>query len=303
MTNTENTLVLETTKGKVVIEMRPDLAPGHVARIKELVREGFYDGIVFHRVIDGFMAQTGCPQGTGTGGSGKKLKAEFNREKQRRGTVSMARAQNPDSGDSQFFICFDDAAFLNGQYTVWGKVTEGMENVDKIKRGEPVRTPTRSYRPRWRRTLRCELGSANAPTTNRTTLMTIPSGSRTRARLRLAHPGFLGEPFMLGPTDRAVDPRKEDRRGLEAFAVGDDPGRNVLSRRRATDHDGSHLASPCSHCWIERLIAATCEDCLTPWRPYRDEFIERAATYLRDLYRAKCACRPEPAEALRVIVD
>jgi peptidylprolyl isomerase len=105
----DNTLTLDTTKGKVVIQMRPDLAPGHVARIKELVRDGFYDGIVFHRVIDGFMAQTGCPQGTGTGGSGKKLKAEFNKEPHRRGTVSMARAQNPDSGDSQFFICFADA--------------------------------------------------------------------------------------------------------------------------------------------------------------------------------------------------
>jgi peptidylprolyl isomerase len=138
---TDNTLILDTTKGKVVIEMRPDLAPGHVARIKELVREGFYDGIVFHRVIDGFMAQTGCPHGTGTGGSGQKLKAEFNREKHVRGTVSMARAQSPDSGDSQFFICFDDVPFLNGQYTVWGQVTEGMDNVDKIKRGEPVRDP------------------------------------------------------------------------------------------------------------------------------------------------------------------
>jgi peptidylprolyl isomerase len=137
----DNTMVLETTKGKVVIEMRPDLAPGHVARIKELVRDGFYDGVPFHRVIEGFMAQTGCPQGTGTGGSGKKLKAEFNREPHKRGTVSMARAQSPDSGDSQFFICFGDAGFLDGQYTVWGKVTEGMENVDKIKRGEPVRDP------------------------------------------------------------------------------------------------------------------------------------------------------------------
>ena len=114
--------------------MRPDLAPGHVARIKELVREGFYDGIVFHRVIDGFMAQTGCPHGTGTGGSGRKLKAEFNKEPHRRGTVSMARAQTPNSGDSQFFICFADAPFLDGQYTVWGKVIEGMENVDKIKK-------------------------------------------------------------------------------------------------------------------------------------------------------------------------
>jgi peptidylprolyl isomerase len=141
MTDTENTMILETTKGRVVIEMRPELAPGHVARIKELVRDGFYDGIVFHRVIDGFMAQTGCPHGTGTGGSGQKLKAEFNREPHVRGTVSMARAQNPDSGDSQFFICFDDARFLDNQYTVWGRVTEGMENVDKIKRGEPVQNP------------------------------------------------------------------------------------------------------------------------------------------------------------------
>ena len=137
----ENTLVMDMTHGKVVIEMRPDLAPGHVKRIKELVREGFYDGIVFHRVIDGFMAQTGCPQGSGTGGSGKKLKAEFNKEPHVRGTCSMARAQSPDSGDSQFFICFDDASFLNNQYTVWGKVISGMENVDKIKRGEPVRSP------------------------------------------------------------------------------------------------------------------------------------------------------------------
>src|ERR1700681_4774783 len=143
MAKPEDTLTLETTKGKVVIAMRPDLAPDHVARIKELVREGFYDGIVFHRVIDGFMAQTGDPTGTGTGGSGKKLKAEFNREKHVRGTVSMARAQSPDSGDSQFFICFEDAPFLNGQYTVWGAVIEGMDNVDKIKRGEPVKDPDR----------------------------------------------------------------------------------------------------------------------------------------------------------------
>ena len=141
MTSTDNTLVLDTTQGRVTIAMRPDLAPNHVVRIKELVQQGFYNGIVFHRVIDGFMAQTGCPQGTGTGGSGKKLKAEFNKEKHVRGTVSMARAANPDSGDSQFFICFADAPFLNGQYTVWGQVTEGMENVDKIKRGEPVINP------------------------------------------------------------------------------------------------------------------------------------------------------------------
>jgi peptidylprolyl isomerase len=148
MSTTEDTLILETSKGPVTILMRPDLAPQHVSRIKELAREGFYDGIVFHRVIDGFMAQTGCPQGTGTGGSGKKLKAEFSKEKHVRGTVSMARAQNPDSGDSQFFICFADAPFLNGQYSIWGKVTEGMENVDKIKRGEPVANPDRIVKAR-----------------------------------------------------------------------------------------------------------------------------------------------------------
>ena len=137
----ENTLIIETTKGRVVIAMRPDLAPKHVERIKQLAREGFYDGIVFHRVIDGFMAQTGDPTGTGMGGSGQKLKAEFNEAPHERGVCSMARAQNPDSGDSQFFICFDDARFLDRQYTVWGKVTEGMENIDKIKRGEPVVNP------------------------------------------------------------------------------------------------------------------------------------------------------------------
>ena len=141
MASPEDTMILETSKGKVTIGMRPDLAPKHVARIKELVREGFYDGVVFHRVIDGFMAQTGCPEGTGTGGSGQKLKAEFNAEPHVRGTVSMARAGDPNSGDSQFFICFDDATFLDRQYTAWGNVIEGMENVDKIKRGEPVQNP------------------------------------------------------------------------------------------------------------------------------------------------------------------
>jgi len=141
MASPEDTMILETTKGKVVIAMRPDLAPNHVARIKELVRDGFYDGIVFHRVIEGFMAQTGCPHGTGTGGSGKKLKAEFNAEPHVRGAVSMARANDPNSGDSQFFIVFDDATFLDRQYTLWGQVTEGMENVDQIKRGEPVSNP------------------------------------------------------------------------------------------------------------------------------------------------------------------
>ena len=142
MADNDNTLILKTTQGPVTIEMRPDLAPGHVARIKELVREGFYDGIVFHRVIEGFMAQTGCPKGTGTGGSKyPDLKAEFNAEPHVRGTVSMARAQSPNSANSQFFICFDKAGFLDRQYTVWGKVVSGMENVDKIKRGEPVRNP------------------------------------------------------------------------------------------------------------------------------------------------------------------
>lgn len=137
-----NTLTLETTKGPVVIEMRPDLAPNHVAHIKKLVNEGFYDGVAFHRVIDGFMAQTGCPHGTGTGGSKyPDLKQEFNAEPHVRGVVSMARAQSPDSANSQFFIVFDDATFLDRKYTVWGKVTSGMENVDKIKRGEPVRDP------------------------------------------------------------------------------------------------------------------------------------------------------------------
>ncbi len=137
----ENTLIMDITHGRVVIELRPDLAPNHVSRIKELSRSGFYDGIVFHRVIEGFMAQTGDPTGTGTGGSGKNLAAEFSQEPHGRGTASMARAQSPDSADSQFFICFDDARFLDGQYTVWGKVTEGMEHVDQIKRGEPVQDP------------------------------------------------------------------------------------------------------------------------------------------------------------------
>lgn len=137
----ENTLLMEMTHGQVIIELLPDVAPGHVTRIKELVRQNFYDGIVFHRVIDGFMAQTGDPTGTGMGGSGQKLKAEFSSVPHDRGVVSMARANDPDSGDSQFFICFDDATFLDGKYTVWGRVIAGMENVDKIKRGEPVTDP------------------------------------------------------------------------------------------------------------------------------------------------------------------
>ncbi len=144
MTDTENTLTLDTTKGPVVIKLRPDLAPGHVERIKQLVGEKFYDGVAFHRVLEGFMAQTGCPHGTGTGGSKyPNLKAEFNNEPHVRGVCSMARASSPDSANSQFFICFDDARFLDKQYTVWGQVISGMENVDKIKRGEPVRDPDR----------------------------------------------------------------------------------------------------------------------------------------------------------------
>jgi peptidylprolyl isomerase len=133
----ENTLYLDVPAGRVVIELRPDLAPKHVARIKELARSGFYDGIVFHRVIAGFMAQTGDPGGDGTGGSGQKLDAEFSAEPHVRGTCSMARSSSPNSADSQFFICFAAAPHLNGQYTAWGKVASGMEFIDAIKKGSP----------------------------------------------------------------------------------------------------------------------------------------------------------------------
>ena len=138
-----NTLVLNLDSGgDVVIKLRPDLAPGHVARIKELASEGFYDGVVFHRVIDGFMAQGGDPTGSGMGGSDKpNLKAEFSAEPHVRGAASMARSQNPNSANSQFFICLDDARFLDNQYTVWGNVVEGMEHVDALPKGEPPRTP------------------------------------------------------------------------------------------------------------------------------------------------------------------
>ncbi|MEQ9123887.1 MAG: peptidylprolyl isomerase, partial [Alphaproteobacteria bacterium] len=136
------TLYLDLKDGRVVIEMRPDVAPNHVARIKELTREGFYDGLKFHRVIEGFMAQTGDPRGDGTGGSGKKLKAEFSQVPFERGTVGMARSQSPDSGDSQFFIMFEPSSHLNGQYTVWGQVVSGMEHVDSIKRGHPAMNGT-----------------------------------------------------------------------------------------------------------------------------------------------------------------
>ena len=138
-----NTLILNLDSGgDVVIKLRPDLAPGHVARIKELASEGFYDGVVFHRVIDGFMAQGGDPTGSGMGGSDKpNLKAEFSAEPHVRGAASMARSQNPHSANSQFFICLDDARFLDNQYTVWGNVFEGMEHVDALPKGEPPRTP------------------------------------------------------------------------------------------------------------------------------------------------------------------
>ena len=139
------TLTLDTgndTGGDVVIKLRPDLAPGHVERITELAKEGFYDGVVFHRVIPGFMAQGGDPTGTGMGGSEKPdLKAEFSSEPHVRGVCSMARSSNPNSGNSQFFICFDDATFLDRQYTVWGEVVEGMEHVDALPKGEPPRSP------------------------------------------------------------------------------------------------------------------------------------------------------------------
>tara|TARA_B100000686_G_C16779058_1_gene970529 strand:+ start:2124 stop:2666 length:543 start_codon:yes stop_codon:yes gene_type:complete len=135
--NIENLIYLELKNGRVVIETKPDLAPNHVKRIKTLVSEGFYDGIVFHRVIDGFMAQTGDPKGDGTGGSDlPDLKAEFSNANHGRGAVSMARTQNPDSANSQFFICFSDASYLDGQYTVWGQVIEGMDFVDQIKKGD-----------------------------------------------------------------------------------------------------------------------------------------------------------------------
>ena len=139
----ENTLYLDLKDGRVVINLRPDLAPNHVARIKELAREGFYDGVVFHRVIDGFMAQGGDPTGSGMGGSGQKLKAEFSRvAKHVRGVCSMARSQNPDSADSQFFIMFDKVTSLDGQYTIWGEVTDGMDFVDMIKKGNSMANGT-----------------------------------------------------------------------------------------------------------------------------------------------------------------
>ncbi len=138
----DETLTLSLDSGDVVIKLRPDLAPNHVARIKELAGEGFYDGVKFHRVIPGFMAQGGCPNGTGMGGSSKpNLAQEFNAEPHVRGTCSMARTNDPNTANSQFFICFDDASFLNRQYTVWGQVTSGMEHIDALPKGEPPANP------------------------------------------------------------------------------------------------------------------------------------------------------------------
>ena len=144
MASAEDTLILDTTKGVVTIELLPELAPKHVAQIKTLVREGFYDGLTFHRVIEGFMAQGGCPDGSGMGGSKlPDIPAEFSSEPHVRGICSMARSRNPNSANSQFFIVFDDATFLDNQYTVWGRVTDGMEAVDAFARGEPPRNPER----------------------------------------------------------------------------------------------------------------------------------------------------------------
>jgi peptidylprolyl isomerase len=138
----ENTLILTLDTGPVTIELLADKAPGHVARIKELAREGFYDGVVFHRVIADFMAQGGDPTGTGTGGSKKpNLKQEFNDVSHQRGVCSMARTSDPNSANCQFFICFGDTSFLDRQYTVWGRVTSGMEAVDALPKGEPPRKP------------------------------------------------------------------------------------------------------------------------------------------------------------------
>ena len=148
-----NTLVLNLDSGgDVVIRLRPDLAPGHVDRIRELAQQGFYDGVVFHRVIPGFMAQGGDPTGTGMGGSElPDLKAEFSREPHVRGTASMARTNDPNSANSQFFICFDDAGFLDGQYTVWGEVESGMEHVDALPKGEPPADPGKIVKAEIRR--------------------------------------------------------------------------------------------------------------------------------------------------------
>jgi peptidylprolyl isomerase len=159
----EDTLNLDTQYGRVVIEMRPDLAPKHVARIKELVRKGFYDGLTFHRVIKGFMAQGGDPDGNGTGGSGQTIPAEFSSEPFKRGVVGMARSSDPNSGDSQFFIMFEDGFFLNGQYTVWGVVTSGMEFIDKLAVGEPPANPDKIIKMQIAADVAAEAPAAEAP--------------------------------------------------------------------------------------------------------------------------------------------
>jgi cyclophilin family peptidyl-prolyl cis-trans isomerase len=141
MTDNTDTAYLDLKSGRVTIKLRPDLAPRHITRLKELIGEGYYDGLKFHRVIPGFMAQTGCPEGTGFGGSGQKIQAEFTEAPFTRGTCGMARSMSPDSGDSQFFITFDDTPHLNGQYTVWGQVVDGMEHIDSIAEGEPPPEP------------------------------------------------------------------------------------------------------------------------------------------------------------------
>lgn len=146
--SSQDTLIMQLEGGEVIIALRPDLAPKHVARIRELADQGFYDGLSFHRVIDGFVAQGGCPKGTGTGGSGQKLEAEFSDAKHVRGVLSMARAGHPDSADSQFFICLDAVPYLDGQYTVWGEVASGMEHVDELPKGEPPRKPGKIVRLR-----------------------------------------------------------------------------------------------------------------------------------------------------------
>ncbi len=141
MSDAENTLVMSLDAGDVKIKLRPDLAPKHVERIKELAREGFYNGLTFHRVIDGFVAQGGCPDGTGTGGTGTKIPAEFNDGRHERGACSMARTNDPNSADCQFFICLDDVSYLDNQYTVWGEVVDGMDHVDALPKGEPPAAP------------------------------------------------------------------------------------------------------------------------------------------------------------------
>ena len=213
MAKPEDTLIIETTKGTVTVEMRPDLAPQHVARIKELARQHFYDGVPFHRVIEGFMAQTGDPTGTGTGGSGKKLKAEFNAEPHTRGAVSMARAQSPDSADSQFFIVFDDATFLDKKYTVWGRVIGGMENVDKIKRGEPPSNPDKIL------SVRVAADAGLSASVVRVAEFDFDLPEELIA-LRPASPRDAARLLVVDPSAAAADTRSHDARPSGAASAG-----------------------------------------------------------------------------------